>query len=258
MKFPWVIRATAIAVTLNYCVANAQTTNSSPPATPAADVIAQLDALITSLKSLDSTSFQKIDGASKKAGELTERIYALDQNLSETADAKKASSIVKASEGLTGAIGSASPSVKALLQQTDAANEGLNNLLASIQTLALRPPGLVVRVNEAKFGDTYPDKYYIKRRWCDATAYMRARCDRKGTCSLEANYQDVVCGFNPAPSADLRDRGLFVDYQCVPNIEASFTGTYGPVRAVTPVLKKSRQAYVVLRGSGAIVCGVNK
>ncbi|MCZ4088721.1 hypothetical protein O3W52_00970 [Ensifer psoraleae] len=250
------------ATSLIWSTASSQTINSTQPETSAtaSNILGKMDGLIAALSSLNSEGFKKIDGANARAEELTSRLYELSAGLKEPVEGSKVTSIAKTAESLNNALSTVSASTKALIQQGDDSSETLNKLLVSIQNLGLRKPGLVVRVIEAKFGDTFPDNYVIKKRWCDATAYMRAKCDRSGSCSLDANYQDLVCGFNPAPSADLRDRGLFVDYVCVPNIESSFAGAYNPdkTRSEPVFLRKNRSEYVVLRGNGAIVCGAVK
>ncbi|OWV69638.1 hypothetical protein ATY77_20960 [Rhizobium sp. R634] len=252
------ITAVAFAATLNCTITFSQTAATDAPPS-GAEAISKLDELLAALARLDPTTFAAIPGMDVKAEALTNRLFELSSPLNAQADKAAISSIIKATGELDGALLGSSQTVKALLQQGDESSEALNKLRETIQGLGLRKPGLVVRVVEAKFGDTYTTRI-SPSRWCDATSYLRGKCDRAGACTLDQNYQDLVCGFNPAPSADLRDRGLFVDYQCVPNIEASFAAGYDPIayRSSSPFLSKSRSQYVVLRGSGSIVCGATK
>jgi hypothetical protein len=247
--------AVALAASLNCTSAFSQT--AAP--VDGAETIAKLEELSAALERLDSATFGKIPGAEAKAEALTNRLFDLSNGLVEVIDSNRSSSITRAATDLNGAIAAAPQPVKILLQQGDESSEALNKLRETILALGLRKPGLVVRVVEAKFGDTYTERV-IASRWCDATSYLRGKCNRAGSCTLDPNYQDVVCGFNPASSADLRDRGLYVDYECVPNIEASFAKDYDPAayRSTSPFLKKSRSQYVVLRGSGSIVCGATQ
>jgi hypothetical protein len=263
MRFWAGVTTVAFATLLVCSKTSSRAADAKPPITAATpsdtELVAKIDDLISALSSFKSTDFQKIDGAAGKSGQLTSRLYELSTGLADRADGAKVSSITKSAGDLSAAIGGLAAPVKSLIQQNDDASQALNKLLASIQDLGLRKPGLVVKIIEAKFGDTFSARSLNSERWCDATAYMRAHCDRTGSCLLDANYQDVVCGFNPAPSADPRDRGLYVDYQCVPNIEASFAWAYDPVarQETSPILrKKNRSDYVILRGGGAIVCGV--
>ncbi|WSG98800.1 hypothetical protein U8P76_30675 (plasmid) [Rhizobium johnstonii] len=253
------IAAVAFATWLTCNTASSQNTEASSSPN-GAEALAKLDELLTVLTSFNSDSFGKIAGANDKAEQIATRLYELTAGLADRAERGRASSITRVAGELDAAITGSTTTLKSSLQQGDESSEALNKLRETISSLGLRKPGLVLRVLEAKFGDTFSSIRPIAARWCDATSYMRNKCDRSGSCSLDANYQDTVCGFNPAPSADLRDRGLFVDYQCVPNIEASFSGDYAPksVRSSSPFLKKSKDEYVVLRGNGAIICGTAK
>ncbi|ACS60268.1 hypothetical protein Rleg_5446 (plasmid) [Rhizobium leguminosarum bv. trifolii WSM1325] len=258
MKYLLRMTAVALATLLNYTLAFSQTNGTATPV-DGAELIAKLDELSAALAQLDSARFAKIPDAEAKAETLTNRLFELSHGLAEKVDGNRSSSITRAATDLNGALAAAPQALKTLLLQGDESSEALNKLRETILTLGLRKPGLVVRVVEAKFGDTYTGRVSASR-WCDATSYLRGKCDRAGSCTLDQNYQDVVCGFNPAPSADLRDRGLYVDYQCVPNIEASFAKDYDPAAhlSTSPFLKKSRAQYVVLRGNGSIVCGAAK
>lgn len=248
-----------LAVTLNCTVAYSQTAGTDVLPDDA-KTIAKFDELLTVLKNLDSAAFSKIKGANAKAEELTQRLYKLSAGLAGRVDETRVGPITDGASALGTVITSASQGLKSRLLENDQSSAALNNLRDKIQELGLRKPGLVVRVLEAKFGDTFVATKMDTARWCDATAYMREKCNKASGCTLDAKYQDIVCGFNPAPSADPRDRGLFVDYQCVPSFEASFAGDYEPdsYKSSSPLLKKSRDNYVILRGNGALVCGATK
>ena len=174
----------------------------------------------------------------------------------------KVANFAKAAGELNTALSTATDPTKAVLKRDAAAVENLSKLVLTVQSLKLSNLGLVVRVLEAKFGDTYPNPRdrLIAKRWCDATAYMRIACDRKASCSVPATYQNDVCGYNPAPAADPRNRGLYVLYECVLDTEDNFRGRYtgsdfveGSVR-----LRRPPNQYVVLRGNGGLQCGASK
>ncbi|MEI9412343.1 hypothetical protein [Mesorhizobium salmacidum] len=180
----------------------------------------------------------------------------LSQDYTFASAAKTVDLLRAAADQMTQFIKGSPDAAKRVLKQTDAAVTAFNNLSAEIDKLGLKDVGLVVRVREAKLGDTYP-RYYIANRWCDATAYMRAHCDRQAKCDVGASYQTDVCGYNPAPSAEPQHRGLYVIYECVRNLEANFDSGYDPTPlAGNARLQKPVNDYVVLRGGGSLMCAV--
>ncbi|NYJ13033.1 hypothetical protein GGI64_004114 [Rhizobium leguminosarum] len=233
-------------------------------------VVDQLKILTDTLTQLTPEKFKEISGASEYAKPLTAQLMRVDPVSFETIGDDAAGKMIKAAKDLKAKLSGASAPMKKFLQQSDTATESLNLLMMAIQDLSLGDPNFVVRVNEAKLGDT-PERPVKTKRWCDATAYMRARCDRKQSCTLDANYQDLVCGFNPAPSADPRNRGLYVDYDCVSNVSEEFAKNYptpktdqgaepaksGDVKRTpdTALLQnEDRSKYVVIRGNGSLAC----
>ncbi len=260
------ITSTALVAALACTCASAQTAESGHQANSVAvnavdiNVVAQMKALVDALAPLDTEKFEKLEGAPDQAEALAAALARVSNRFVDVSNNNRVTQITNAAGKFTTTLNGASAATKKILQQDGDASENLNKLLLAIQDLKLTDAGLVVRVLEAKFGDTYPVNTFIEKRWCDATAYMRAACDRQPKCSLATNYQDQVCGFNPAPSAEARYRGLYVRYECVRNIEANFVAAYGTHgSAAGPVrLQMSRDKYVVLRGSGSLICGAAK
>lgn len=225
-----------------------------PPAGP--EIVANITALTSALGAYTPRTFQALPGAPAAASALGGKMAELSQDYTLAAAAKTVDQLIKAANQMTGFIKESPAAAKQVLKQTDAAVTAFNNLSAEIANLKLSDVGLVVRVREAKLGDTYP-RYYIANRWCDATAYMRAHCDRQPKCDLGASYQTDVCGYNPAPSAEPRHRGLYVIYECVRNLEANFAGDYDPTPPAGQArLQRPVNDYVVLRGGGSLICAV--
>ncbi len=171
----------------------------------------------------------------------------------------------------------------------------LEELVTDIQTLQAKE-ALKIRILEATVGDTYGKSYsdcldingllyreecvhkvvdtYHKhrnsKRWCDATMATRVACDRKGECDfsdatvgnqvLPAGYQSRLCGFNPAPTADPRHRGVHVFYQCLRDHTKNFENdpiVVGSIEAKSMTEEFGDVQYALLRQGGQIVCPGN-
>jgi len=81
-----------------------------------------------------------------------------------------------------------------------------------------------IHIVSATFGD-------LRARWregrqCSAMSYMMSRCEAKASCKLEAAAgteatagkpyaQQILCGFDPAPLADERYKGVAVHFACL-------------------------------------------
>ena len=59
-------------------------------------------------------------------------------------------------------------------------------------------------------------------RWCNATAAMRTKCERKSKCDSLGVMSSVMCGYDPAEFVSPRYKGVLVQYQCIRNSNASF------------------------------------
>lgn len=232
---------------------------SAGPAQASPDLTASMTALEAQIEQLDTTTATAIDGAEVAALSLSARLAALFPKV-ETADvgrtvvaiqtaATKLNAVLPTDDAKDGGL-------KAALLADNAAYGTLVTLEATLNKMALKSAGPVVRILEAKVGDTFAARRAVPSRWCNATAAMAALCDRKPNCKLDAGFEVQLCGFNPAPSADPRHRGVFVRYQCLRGIDANFVGTYPfpPDASGNRTLKLAPKNYVILRGGGAILC----
>lgn len=62
-----------------------------------------------------------------------------------------------------------------------------------------------------------------RRRTCDATGYFRGRCNKETSCQLiSADTIDGICGYEPAPFAEDRNRGMAIEYICVTETEGGW------------------------------------
>jgi hypothetical protein len=85
-------------------------------------------------------------------------------------------------------------------------------------------------------------------RICDATAAMRKACEAKPNCNLPDGFETTLCGYDPAPFIEKRDRGVFVSYGCQKGGEDKWTrnvteqhGTLMSVNAPRPVVVQSKE-----------------
>jgi hypothetical protein len=73
-----------------------------------------------------------------------------------------------------------------------------------------------IHVIGSSFGDL--EAYWSEGRRCDSWSAMRAQCERLTECKLPTGTpfdQIQMCGFDPAPLVDPRDKGVVVRYTCV-------------------------------------------
>ena len=54
-------------------------------------------------------------------------------------------------------------------------------------------------------------------RRCDATAVLVQKCERKDKCDI--GELAVLCGYDPAPFAENRDKTLLLTYSCVSSVD---------------------------------------
>lgn len=109
--------------------------------------------------------------------------------------------------------------IKGALADATAAVGALKKLRTEIDkvTGALQPR---VHVYYAYFGDI---KEVNGNRMCDATSAMRKQCEGKPTCNLPDNFVTQLCGYNPVPFVEDRDRGASVSYACLTGDEDFWT-----------------------------------
>lgn len=134
--------------------------------------------------------------------------------------------------------------IKGALTDASAAVGELKKLRSEIDkvTGALQPR---VHVYYAYFGDI---KEVNGNRMCDATSAMRKQCEGKPTCNLPDNFVTQLCGYNPAPFVEDRDRGASVSYGCLTGDEDFWTSKVRTSRSEllakglpTPVVLQSTQ-----------------
>lgn len=96
----------------------------------------------------------------------------------------------------------------------------LKKLRAAIDkvTVALTPR---IHIYYAYFGDLGASA--SGNRICDATSTMRARCEAGVSCKLPDAFETKLCGYNPVPFVEARDRGAVVSYGCQIGGEALWT-----------------------------------
>jgi hypothetical protein len=98
-----------------------------------------------------------------------------------------------------------------------------------------------IHVVRSWFGDLRT--VWRESRLCTSTSAMKAQCEAKTECSLLPGTapapfnQESLCGFDPAPLADIRFKGVVVNYTCVRggkqvwNEVAQYPGTDPTTRA---------------------------
>lgn len=101
--------------------------------------------------------------------------------------------------------------VDAALAKKTAAVDALKTLRQQIDkfTVLLLPR---VHVYYAYYGDIRSAA--SSSRICDATAAVRKACEAELSCTLPDNFTTSLCGYDPAPFIDNRDRGAFIAYDC--------------------------------------------
>lgn len=159
----------------------------------------------------------------------------------------------------------------------------------ALDEIPFESTGLVVRILEAKVGDTFqpsfkdcvkrpsqarsecmqevmsdPDglKVYKADRWCNATANLAAACDRESKCpstaALTATYQSQMCGGDPSPTgSNANYRGMYVMYDCVRNLDKNFVGKYPASSRDSKGSKfpeRPEDEYVIMRQGSQLVC----
>lgn len=134
--------------------------------------------------------------------------------------------------------------VKGALTDASAAVGALKKLRIEIDkvTGALQPR---VHVYYAYFGDV---KEVNGNRMCDATSAMRKQCEGKPSCNLPDNFVTQLCGYNPAPFVEDRDRGASVSYGCLTGDEDFWTSKVKTSHS--ELLAKGLPTPVVLQSTG--------
>jgi hypothetical protein len=229
-------------------------------ALPQPNAADSIQSLINALAMFTPETISKIEGAETAANALSTRLGELFPDIGKAQVDARMLAITAAAEKLTVALPKKPPADKAGLKtallEDEKAFRALTALEKTLGEMELANAGPMIRVIEAKVGDTYPSGPVVAQRWCNATAAMTKLCDRKSNCSLTAAFEVDLCGYNPAPSADPRHRGVFVRYECVRGINANFVRQH-PVPGENTNetgLARPRGDYVIIRGGGAIVC----
>lgn len=57
---------------------------------------------------------------------------------------------------------------------------------------------------------------------CDATAFVAKRCEAQARCTLPAKPETAICGHDPAPLAQSKNKGLVVSYACITAFAATW------------------------------------
>jgi hypothetical protein len=85
-------------------------------------------------------------------------------------------------------------------------------------------------------------------RICDATAAVRKACESQPSCTLPDGFETTLCGYDPAPFVEKRDRGAFISYDCQKGDEDTWTrnvtaphGALLSKRLPRPVVIQSRE-----------------
>lgn len=252
------------------------------------DVVTRMTLLTKTVAGLSAAQISALEKGNAASGALVKALSA-KFNDAALAQAKPAvGAITIAATALTAALPDKTKGGKVLQQVLigdPKASKALVDLEAALDIVGLQDAGLVVRITHALYGDTpirwkkvpvngcktvsgkktncqfRREPIVNHHRWCDATTAMRGLCDRKNGCKLLPAHNTTACGYDPAPSADPRNRGIYVKYECVPNIEDKFTGHYNrrsrkPREHTHPV--GSALDYVVLRTGGNILCSAVK
>lgn len=131
----------------------------------------------------------------------------------------------------------------------------LKSLLATLSA-NLKPAVPEIHVIQARYGDLAEINRAIKakkagrsftyERSCDARDAMVNRCEREGACQLPSNPQDTLCGYDPAPYVEDRDRVTYLVYACVTGDDARWaelqaTRGLGISKAETAILRSDQQ-----------------
>lgn len=227
---------------------------------PPPGVTASMTALIDQLSTLTSDKAASIAGAKAAALSLSDRLAELFPDVDAKDVARKVADIraaaVKFDAALPKKTTENDAGLKISLLNDEGAYGALTALQKTLDEMELKAAGAMVRITEAKVGDTFPTDRAIPSRWCNATAAMAALCDRKPNCKLDTSFEVQLCGFSRAPSADPRYRGVFVRYQCLRGIDHNFVGNYPIPSGASDktTLDSPRGNYVIIRGGGAIIC----
>jgi hypothetical protein len=128
------------------------------------------------------SSDELLDNAKQDAEKTTAAVKMLGPQIVDAALAKKTAAI---------------DALKALRQQID-------------KVTALLLPR--VHVYYAYYGDIRSSA--SSNRICDATAAVRKVCEAGLSCNLPADFKTSLCGYDPAPFIEDRDRGAFISYGC--------------------------------------------
>lgn len=228
---------------------------------PPPGVTASITALLGQLSGLTPDKAASIEGAKAAVLSLSDRLAELFPEVDTKDVARKVADIKIAAGKLNSALPQKTAEndagLKTSLLEDVASYSALATLQKTLDDMELKAAGAMVRIIEAKVGDTFPTDRAIPSRWCNATAAMAALCDRKPNCKLDTSFEVQLCGFSRAPSADPRYRGVFVRYQCLRGTDGNFVGNYPtPSSGVSDkiTLDRPRANYVIIRGGGAIIC----
>jgi hypothetical protein len=230
---------------------------------PGLDIVAKMGSLESALKMFSKEQLAATKGATLAATDLDAVLRSKVFEIQAKVTQANVDDIKKTATGLTSVLPKKSASDDASKQLSHglkadlSAINGLSDLETAIQDLNLKERGLVIRILEAKFGDTYPENSYISKRWCDATMRLRVDCDRKKECDVPTDYNKSLCGYDPAPSADPRHRAVYVKYVCLQDLESNFAGIYENDSSLVHSsgrLSRPRAEYVLLREGGKILC----
>ncbi|MER8859040.1 hypothetical protein NKI09_15460 [Mesorhizobium sp. M0757] len=233
---------------------------SEGPAEPPPNLTASMTGLVEQLSKLNPDTAAAVAGAKAAALSLSDRLAALFPEIDTKTVNRKVADITVAAAKLNTVLPKKAAEndkgLKTSLLGEEAAYAALTALKKTLDEMELTAAGDMVQIIEAKVGDTFSTTRVVPSRWCDATAAMAELCDRKPNCKLDTGFEVQLCGFNRAPSADPRYRGVFVRYQCLRGIDGNFAGKY-PIRSGATDdnrLEKPRGNYVVIRGGGVIMC----
>jgi hypothetical protein len=131
------------------------------------------------------------------------------------------------------------------LPMTPKAVEEVTALQVAIQAYR-RSAQPMVDILHAEYGDLYAGRRGDHRRTCDATLAVRKQCQGKPLCSLPANPETTLCGYDPVPHAAARDKGASILFRCLDALLKVY------VTPVTGTMKPDRgnATWVLVRGTG--------
>jgi hypothetical protein len=143
------------------------------------------------------------------------------------------------------------------------------DLNAALQTI-VGSSDLRVHIISAAYGDRFLLESFVKTgkpqspgarsRWCNATAALRTKCERKSACT--AGPLVSLCGFDPAEFTEPRYKGVIVNYACIRDSDAGYwtqpTANVSAYDAVT--FSRRRAGDIVFLGSpeAQLACDVVK